>query len=1306
MTPGFSHERSEAARRDAGLSWRARGARLLCSLALLAAPARPAEDPSPGPATIGSAAEVAGQWQPHQRLFVKGNLGVVRSQLDALERWLDAHATNWVVVLIESAAQETYTDSEGSRFTGIEAVNHALGKGLMNQTAFGESRDPRTQEPNAAIFVLALKDRRLSYFGSAAQDRRGLGEERWVGHLDQPAIAAMRDGGRVVDAVKDTISTINRGLDEAIQAEIETRERRQAEEQASRARAEEQARAEIQTATDALARLATRAGEFARRHPDATSDLARPELPKLQASLASAGQQLAAGNFSAARTSAGRLRAEVEAALRALDQHGADAARLERARARHQFLAQDSRAPIVKDRLDVAARALELATVEYRRADSRYLAHLGETEQALGLAEAGVAAAEREARIRRIAARAGTGYGLALLTIVGLVLNRRRANVKREAEEQCAAWDRALSEKSDALFRLLDRRGVVVGSSATEAARRYAGDTLKLAGQIIQDVDQLFIMSACAGRVLADARARLRPRHPLARLSTLVSRRPFQGALRLLREEPIPFRPDEGLDLVVRGARTERDRLLGRLEDYQPFRMTFTALIEAFDRQAERAVANLDRIESAVANVADHFRAIEARLPAAQADLEHFDRLAADGLLPLAEVRDGLLPAAAASLAEARALAAVDPVAAEAGPAERARQQAEDAAAIIALALRARTELLPTLRQAAATLAGNGVASPWMAAECERLSSAAESLAAAAREASQAGPIASLAASWDALVQRAARALELDDQRRGTATQAVTDARAALTAARERLGAELGLPAEKALCEPDANPDQYADRARKQLTSAHAALERGDVEGGAGALRAAAQLAAGIHEVIRASLDSFTAHPDALSRLRTESARLGGLLVSHRENLDDLRARYLPEALRLGAGDPTHPQANATVADNADEAEAHLARAREQTAAAEAAFREARLLAAAQLRESAAAELELAAHRLEELRERRLRLDAAERTNAEMLAEADARVAACEPVAAAPTTMASTGQLLAEVRERLTAVRPQVGAVGGNPLAVGEELATILRELDAVQDRARCDRDVFEEASRSVRAASVQLSEARLAAGLAAGDNVPDSAAFQSATASLPTLSAALTTLEARLREPHQDWNAVDAEADHIAREAGRLTAILRGELAQAQAALQAISAAARAVRQAGSWTGGFGVLILGSPGSDTLEGARVWLQRGNYERARSNAETARRMAEAAIAQAAAEMERRRLAELARLERERRRRAHEAAARAARAARRNSDGFGGFGGFGGGADGSGSGSSWGSSGSGFGSSGFGGGGSGFRTSGW
>ncbi len=171
---------------------------LLASLAAFAtvplASAAPAGSPVEA-VRVASATAVVRQWRPGLHLFVKGNVGAGDAALNTLASWLAEQGTNWVVVLAENAEGETYTDAEGRTYRGVEAVNHALGKGLMNQTAFGQQVDARTGERNAAFFTLFLKERRLSYYGSDAQDKRGLGEDHWFGNLDRAAVSAMRKRG-------------------------------------------------------------------------------------------------------------------------------------------------------------------------------------------------------------------------------------------------------------------------------------------------------------------------------------------------------------------------------------------------------------------------------------------------------------------------------------------------------------------------------------------------------------------------------------------------------------------------------------------------------------------------------------------------------------------------------------------------------------------------------------------------------------------------------------------------------------------------------------------------------------------------------------------------------------------------------------------------------------------------------------------------------------------------------------------------------------------------------------------------------
>ncbi len=177
----------------------------------------------PAPVVVPQATEVVNVWRPDQHLYVKGDLGVGRAQLDELEQWLDENGKNWTVVLIDDTVGERYRGTDGRYYDGMDAVEQALGRGLSNLTNFGTQREPRTGESNGAIFALSLGDRSFSYFASDAQDRRGLGESQWRGRLDRPAYEAMANGGRIVDAAKNTVQSIDQALDRAITGEEQAR---------------------------------------------------------------------------------------------------------------------------------------------------------------------------------------------------------------------------------------------------------------------------------------------------------------------------------------------------------------------------------------------------------------------------------------------------------------------------------------------------------------------------------------------------------------------------------------------------------------------------------------------------------------------------------------------------------------------------------------------------------------------------------------------------------------------------------------------------------------------------------------------------------------------------------------------------------------------------------------------------------------------------------------------------------------------------------------------------------------------------
>lgn len=1251
------------------------------------------------PLRIESGTEVVRAWQPHQRLYVKGDLGLGMPVLAGLEQWLDANATNWVVVLLESAAGESWPTADGRTFSGIEAVNFALGQGLLGQTAFGQGVDARTGERNACFFALFLKDRRFSYYGSDAQDRRGLGEDQWIGNLDAPAVSAMRNGGRVVDAVKDTIRQIEGRLTARIEAERQAVARQAAEAESARARIEGEAQAAVRSAAEGLATLEARTTAFVAARPEMTGNLARPELPGLRARLADAERMLAAGEFATARERALGLATQTSALLKAQDEHRAAAATFDELGGRHQVLAQHPQAAAARETLRGAAEHLVRAREAHRRGDSAYVGGLAAAREGVQRAEAVVGMAESTARAAALAGALAAGGTFAGLTVLALLLNRRRLKVKLEAESALANLTTALREKTDALFALLDRRAMVVGASSIEAARRYTGVTLALSRQAIQDVDELFIMSACVDRVLADAERLLRPPSLAGRLANRFRRRSYRRVLRLLRDEPISFRPDEGLELIVRGTRTERDRLLGDVHAYQPFAMTFEALIAAFNERAARALAAFDRIEAAAPAVTAVAEQAQRDAEAATAALNELATGAqVDGRLALAPVRERLLPAATEALAALLKQAAGDPVGAQAEAAPLAARRASEAAALTTTTAKARRERLPLLQQHARTLEAARVDPGWIDAAVGRLSAQGDELGREAVERPVLDSVRQLDAAWDELVARAAQAVTLDARRRGESLSALEAAEAAVVAARAEIGAALGLAADRTLREADTDPSVVLARARTQWQDALAGLDRGDVAAAESALAAAGWLCGEAQGIIAASRKTLADRATVVAALRAEADALATQLPAHRQILAEVTAGYAASVLALGAGDPLHPQANGTVSDNVAEAEGALAEARTRVAEAETAFAGARLLEARTGWDRAQAALETGRVRLLEIVEKRDRLVAAVAANRLRIDEIEAQARAAQALADTATTMAPTRARFAAAQERLARLREPVHAGGGDPFALAGELTAVATAFTAAADLARCDRDVFEEARRSARAATAQLSEAQLAAGAVRRSDAPESRPALAALDELSGLVPALAATERALDQPHGDWNTLDAAADRIHADAARIAATLRGELEKATAAMAMLTTAAGAVRRAGGWTGGYGVTIPGAPGGDALAEARDWLQRGEYERARSLADSARRVAETALAAAAAEVMRRQAEEEARQERERRRRQAEAAAREMRRSTSHGGGFGGLGG----SRGS---SSWGGSGSGARSSSF-SSGSGARTSGW
>jgi len=458
------------------------------------------------------------------------------------------------------------------------------------------------------------------------------------------------------------------------------------------------------------------------------------------------------------------------------------------------------------------------------------------------------------------------------------------------------------------------------------------------------------------------------------------------------------------------------------------------------------------------------------------------------------------------------------------------------------------------------------------------------------------------------------------------------------------LGKAIGLPADRVLREPQTNPTDRVDQARDQAVAIKAALERGDVEAAQQGLEGVARLTAEVAEIVKATREAFAAHAATLAACRQEEARLAGRVPEHEQILADIKRDYVPSVLLLGEGDPTHPRANDTIQDNLDEVRDHLAEIRGLIGRAEARHCDAAFLEAAECLRQAAAHQEQVRFRLEEIDEKRQRLLAAEASNARHREELEGRVVGLDAEVKDPRTVESTARAFDEAFHRLEQAIDLIQSVPKDPFSVAAELEAVDQALALAKDQVLRDWAAHVETGRRIAAAATELEGMQRLARQAQTDGVADSDTLRQTYRDGDALTDRLGGVQSRLEIPHANWAEVQEEADRIFSEASRLTAVLRGEVEAGQAAIAAINTATGSVGRMNGWRGGFGVTILGSPGAQALEQAMALLAAGSYRDALRTAESARRVAEAAMAEAEAEQRRRRIAEEERLRQERRRR--------------------------------------------------------------
>lgn len=1051
----------------------------------------------------------------------------------------------------------------------------------------------------------------------------------------------------------------------------------------------------LTSAQTELSALERAAAEYRSSHKSASGDLARPGVSAWRESLAAA-HKLQAKDPVAAEAAAARVLAEVRARAEALAAHPAGERLIAETRALERGLAGRLRAGEAQPQLTAAAQALREAASAHDNGSSAWAALLAQAKEALAEAERVIDAADAAAKTKLIVFWLFNILG-GLLTLGAFTwLNRRAAAVGRKAEASLAEWDAILDRKleaiyggakpGDALNSLEAKIETYVGPATGAQSRGWLGDTADLTSQIRKDSGYAKLLLSKARAVHDEALALVRPKAWLAPgwWRNLVSPAGYARAERLLSTEPLEFKPEDGL-LDASGRKSDwRGDLYGDADSYKPFRLSFKDLMAKFNASAKAAVDALTKLEHAVTQSGAVFDALDAKIAAAAQSREALAS-AADGLFAAAALFEKALPDAGRQVAASRQTALKDPVQAVYGGGAEAERVVSDASALISVLTTARSGALASTDAAARAIAAASVENAWIADAKKKLSAKADKIAAdaaakpvAQRVATLAGELTALAAQTDDIARGAQALTALRLTLEGTET--------AVAAARARLAAALGLPVEKMLAEKDADPSEFIAAARGFAETTDALLGEGRLAEAKEAFTQAEQAARGAAAIVAAGLKSLETHAAVEQERRAETERLEGLVPERMRVLASIESDFAASVLALNAGDASHPNSNGTVKDNVEEASAALEAAAGKREKALRAYAEGKVIAAADLLSQAAAHQAVAQHRLDEISEKRARLDAAVAANKAARETLEAKVLEYQrTVADDRRATKPTLKALGAAKKDLAAAAESIDAAKGDPFKAAAALAAAGAALEQVWVSARNDFDAYAEVERSLQAAYKQLQTAGQLAQQAQNDATADSPAITSAYRELAALEKAYGAAVEAAKAEHGDWSALDREADRLTSEAAHVAASLKDELSAAVAATNAVSSAASKVREATSWSGSHGVYIPGSPGSGQLDSARDALGRGDYAGAVRAAENARRAAASAIAEAEAEVERHREEERRRRrqeEEERRRRQQEEDDR-----RRSSSGSSGGSDWGSSSSGN-SGSSWGGSSSG------------------
>ena len=1153
--------------------------------------------------------EVVSNWSADQHLWIKGKLPVSEKNLSELEKWLSENAQNWTIVLLQNARGQVFRS-----YRGMDAVEHAMGKQLANRTDFGALKDSRTGESNGAFFILFLDERKFSYYGSDAFDKRGLGENRWVGQLDAPAISAMRNGGRIVDAVKDTVTSIEKQLSRKI-ASAEAAQKRAA---IAKQRAIEEALQQPRQLTAEIDQIEAVVSTLRAQNAAATGDLFQLPLASWRGGVKTVTAYAESEDATNANRLADEVRGEMADVRSGVEQWQEGGLRLDEVAARLQKLSDAPDVAAVQGHLARAKDALESSRANHSKAESLYRQQLDLSNRNIDRAESeilawqsAVRAEEHRLKVRRQIRLALLAAAVLLLLIGMIVANRLRRPARDQARRLLHNWRDQLSGKFDQLFALMDRASLVVGSSADLESRGFGGATLELCQQSIREVDELFIMSSATDQVMDRADFLIEPDPFLPRMVNTFSGRRYRRGIELLESAPIGFDGDQELFAILDPAEKKNTAagsrsLLGEAQNYQPFRMSFDELISAYDEKQSEATKIVDRLGACIDGLPRLQDELADKLEKAAASGSRLAQAAvADDFFPPQNFNDELIPAAAENLDASAGDGRADPVAAMEGPAAKAERQLNAALRLATRIEEVRGDDFGAAERAAVELEKRGRQIRWMDDRYAELSRQADQIAELAIDRTVDDELNEFEDDLFRLRGRFNNCAKLAAQAESAVPSSIAKVADRAQQVRAALASQLGLTEDGVLAEENLSPFHRLEFSSNTLEAARGALDHGNVEAAQTDFQEIERQLSEADELLNLSEEIAKTHAerhaeltDATGKVREDVPPVAGML-------EELKSGYASEVLLFSSRFGQAVGGQDSIADGIERAESRLDAAVSALNESAENFQVGKLIAAGGGLERAANEMGFARHQLALVEDQHDALKTAEGENPKILAGLQGRQVDLAGDVADRRTTRPTMEQHDNVGARLGVLDSEMNQPRSNPFAVSLALENQKQVLNAVEEGIEADRLLFGSASDAVEAAQGHLGQSAQRVRQAESDNIPDSSDLTRAIDRHRVLVGEFERIAALLQQDHGDWASVHNAVTAISTDALNNRAIMEQQLQAARAAAEELQNAVAAISVLQSWRSSHHVSVTRESGYDAFVAARAALDRGDYIRAR-----------------------------------------------------------------------------------------------------